>query len=384
MFRFAIKTLLSDRGKALTALIGVVFSLVLVNIQGGLFLGFIQKASLLVDNCAADIWVCHRGTENADLAYDIPEVWAERIRGLSGVELAEPYVVFNAMMSLANGEFEGVWVIGSDPASMLGTGWRFREGNVDDLYRPDAISVDVEDSWKLGHPEIGTIMEINGHRAKVVAKTQGILGFLTTPYVFTTIDNARRFTRIQDGYCSYILVKTRGGSTTHDIEATADAIRRRVPYADVLTARTFSNMSREYWMNRTGIGLSFGFATLLGVVVGLVMVGQSLYALALDHLPDYATLKAIGAEDSHVYSVVILQSLLIAFVGVAIGMVLVLFVERYIMDLERLMQMPLTPIIIPRWLLASGIGIVVGICLLACVLPFRRIRHVDPIMVLQG
>ena len=86
MYVFALKTLLSDRGKLLTALVGVVFSLVLVNIQGGLYFGLMAKASVLVDHSDADIWVGHQHLENVDFAHNIPEVWLNRIRGLSGVE----------------------------------------------------------------------------------------------------------------------------------------------------------------------------------------------------------------------------------------------------------------------------------------------------------
>src|SRR5438105_6077115 len=66
VFSFALKTLLSDRGKLLTGLAGVIFSLVLVNVQGGLCLGLMRKASLLIDHCDADLWVGHRMIENVD------------------------------------------------------------------------------------------------------------------------------------------------------------------------------------------------------------------------------------------------------------------------------------------------------------------------------
>ena len=40
----------------------------LVNVQGGLFLGLIRKVSLLVDQSDADIWVGHRRIHNVDFA----------------------------------------------------------------------------------------------------------------------------------------------------------------------------------------------------------------------------------------------------------------------------------------------------------------------------
>ena len=72
MWSIAVKTLIADRGKLFTALVGVCFSVILVNIQGGLFLGMIRKASMLVDHGQADIWVGHRKMVNIDFPRDIP------------------------------------------------------------------------------------------------------------------------------------------------------------------------------------------------------------------------------------------------------------------------------------------------------------------------
>ena len=66
MWSIALKTLLADRGKLLTALVGVIFSVVLVNVQGGLYLGLTRKAGMLVDYGGAYIWVGHRKMNNVD------------------------------------------------------------------------------------------------------------------------------------------------------------------------------------------------------------------------------------------------------------------------------------------------------------------------------
>ncbi len=64
MLSFAFKTLLADRRKLLLAVVGVVFSLVLLNMQGGMFIGMIRKSTLLIDFGKADVWVGHRGVQN--------------------------------------------------------------------------------------------------------------------------------------------------------------------------------------------------------------------------------------------------------------------------------------------------------------------------------
>jgi putative ABC transport system permease protein len=372
MLAFALKTLTADRGKLCTGLAGVIFSLVLVNVQGGLYLGLMQKASLLVDHCDADIWVGNQMVENVDLARDIPAAWINRLRGITGVECVKPYIVGKGTASLANGHMEDVWIIGSDPASMLGSAWDFVEGSPNDLKRPDAISFDEVDAPKLGHPRVGDWLEVNGHRTQIVARTSGITGFITMPYLFTTFETARRLSNIAPGACSFLLLKIDSGENLDRVLA---RVRRRVPDASVLTPRQFARISQDYWMKRTGIGISFGASTLLGLLVGLMMIGQSLYALALDHLDDYATLKALGAEDSHVCRVIILQSLTIATAGSAVGVVIVAAIRRF-------WHSPLAPIDIPNELMGLAVAVVFVICLVASLLPYLRIRQIDPTLVL--
>jgi putative ABC transport system permease protein len=373
MLLFALKTLVYDRGKLIVALSGVVFSVVLVNIQGGLFLGMIQKASLLVDHCDADIWVAHHGIHSADIPAEIPIAWLNRVRGLPGVREAAPYVVASGPMTLPSGDYEGVWIIGADAETLLGGGWGFTQGSQLDLRRPDGIAVDELDAWKLGNPQVGDVLEINGHRAKIVAKTNGILGFVTAPYVFTTLDNAQRYARMPESHCSFYLVDAADGA---DLDWLCQEIEEHIPELEAYTAEAFSRRSQVYWATRTGIGMSFGGATVLGLLVGFVMVAQSLYALVLDHLSDYATLKAIGADSHHIYSVLMLQGLTIAGLGSTVGCLVVY-------ALQQLTSTPYAPIEVPPWLMGAGVAIAIVICIFSSLLPLRRLHQVDPAVVLQ-
>lgn len=374
MLSFALKTLICERGKLLTGLAGVVFSLVLVSVQGGLYLGLMSKASVLVDHGAADIWVGPRLVEDVDLAQEMPAVWGDRLRGIPGVEIASPYALGRGFASLAGRHTEDVWLVGSDPATMLGTGWAFVEGSADELRRPNSVSFDDVDAPKLGYPHVGDWLEVNGHRVRIVARTHGITGFITMPYLFTTFQTARRIARLTPGACSYFLVKLSPRANRDRVIA---AIRRRLPEAAVFTPDEFARLSRDYWMKRTGIGISFGASTVLGLFIGLVMVAQSLYALALDHLDEYATLKALGAVDGHVCRVIITQSLAIASAGSVCGLAIVEAIRRF-------WDSPLAPVEIPLSLMAAAVVMVMVICLAASLLPFARIRRIDPAIVLMG
>ena len=301
MWLLALKAMLADRGKLLTSLLGVVFSVVLVNLQGGLLLGMIQKASLLVDYGRADIWVGHRHTTNVDMGTFIPERWIYRIRGIEGVERAEPYVVMFGQMTMPDGKFENVVIIGSEAGEP--DGQRLGHGR----RRPPARSaIPMASSWtsttphRLGNCRIGDVREINGRRAKIVGMTKGIVSFTTNPYLFTTLDRARtKFggtMGIGPDQCSYFLVKAKPGV---DIPTSAPD-PARVPELDVYDRRTYSWICMEFWLTRTGIGISFGLAAFLGLLVGLAVVAQTLYASVTERIKEFGTLKAMGANDRSV------------------------------------------------------------------------------------
>lgn len=374
MWSLAIKTLLADRGKLITALVGVVFSIVLVNVQGGLFYGLIGKASLLVDQGNADVWVGHKKMTNVDFPHGIPRRWGQRIRSIEGVARAEPYLVGHSVMTLPDGGFEPVLVVGCDPTSLLGSTNPAFGCDPSVLRQPDAIIIDKFDAHKIANPEIGDIREIGRQRARVAGFSSGILGFLVTPYVFTTFDRAARYLDLPKSEASYFLVQAAEGVSAEQL---CQRIKARLPDAEAFTRNQYAGVSISYWLRRTGIGISFGAATVLGLIVGLVIVAQTLYASVLDRLTEFGTLKAIGAIEGQIYSVILSQALLLATVGSAFGLVCVATVQA-------LFNSPRAPIMIPWYVAAGSCLLVTVICLMSSLLPYLRVRRIDAAMVLQS
>jgi putative ABC transport system permease protein len=376
MWHLAIKAMLGDRSKLLVSLLGVSFAVVLVNLQAGLLVGLIQKASLLVDHGGADIWVGCRSIKNVDVVSFIPERWLQRIRGVEGVERAEPYLVMFSTLTLPDGRFESVQVVGCDPAGLLGNAWNMTRGRAEDVRRPDAIIVDVCDAEKLGYPRIGDVREINGHRARIVGQTEGIVGFTTNPYVFTTLEQARTkySSGVAPGHYSYFLVKAKSGS---DIAALAGRIRQRVPELDVYDRDAYSRQCMEYWLTRTGVGISFGLAALLGLLVGLAVVAQTLYASVTERAKEFGTLKALGADDGCVARFLLAQALGNAVIGSVLGLTFALVLGHAITS-------PRAPVVLTVQAAALSMALVTGVCLLAAWLPYWRLKRIEPASVLRS
>lgn len=374
VWTIALKTLLADRGKLLAALVGVVFSVVLVNVQGGLFFGLIRKASLLVDQTDADIWVGHRQMNNVDFPQAVPRRLVQRIRSVEGVKRAEPYLIGHSIMTLPDGGFEYVLVIGCEPASLLGTARSNAGGQLSEIRRADGIIVDRHDADKIGNPQLGDIREIGRRRARVVGFTEGLLGFLVTPYIFTTIDRAAEYLGRDSSEASYFLVQVDDDAAPDEV---CRRIQARVPDLEAFTREQYANISIAYWLRRTGLGISFGAATGLGLLVGLIIVAQTLYASVLDRIVDFGTLKAIGARERQVRTLILMQAFGLSIGGATIGLACVLFIQR-------LLSTPRAPINIPWYIALASCLVVVFVCLIAALLPYWRVRSIDPGTVLQS
>jgi putative ABC transport system permease protein len=297
---------------------------------------------------------------------------------MEGVERAEPYLVMFGQVTLPDGRFENVVVVGSAPASLMGNAWIMADGDSRAIRDPDGILADIYDAARLGGCRIGDSFEINGRRAKVVGMTRGIVSFTTNPYVFTTLERARKKYGVGSGVpqdqCSYFLVKARPGVAIAELCA---RIRERVPELDVHDRQTYSAICMEFWLTRTGIGISFGLAAFLGLLVGLAVVAQTLYASVTERIKEFGTLKAMGANDACISRFVLVQALGNALIGSVFGLLISLLICRT-------MSTARAPIVLTASISASSVLFIVVVCVIAAYVPYWRIRRIDPACVLRG
>jgi putative ABC transport system permease protein len=242
------------------------------------------------------------------------------------------------------------------------------------LREADGVLIDKYDAHKIGSPQVGDLREIGRRRARIVGFTEGVLGFLVTPYIFTTLDRAAGYLHKPVGNVSYFLVQVRDGE---DAQTVCERIRQRLPDAEAFTRARYSWETIKYWLNRTGLGISFGASTLLGLAVGLVIVAQTLYASVLDRISEIGALKAIGARETQILGLILRQAIILALAGAMIGMILVAVVQAAFTT-------PRAPIAIPWYMAAGSCALVAAICLVASLLPYLRVQRIEPAMVLQG
>ncbi|MBI4806108.1 MAG: FtsX-like permease family protein [Desulfovibrio sp.] len=370
----ALRNLLHDKVRLVVTLTGVVFAVVLIAVQVGLFVGFTSATSAVIDNTEADIWVCARGMRNFDVTSPLPQKAYYQALSTPGIAEARRLVVQFANWKKPNGGTESVEVVGYELPSGLGKPWNVVEGDLRALSLTDTIVIDQVYKHKLGVAQLGDQVEINGHRARVVAFTSGIRSFTTSPYIFCSLPIAQTLCNMREGKFTYVLVTLAPG-------ASAEGVRRslldNVDGVDVYTRKEFSSKTQQYWMFTTGAGMALLIAAALGLVVGVVVVAQTLYATTMDHLAEFGTLRAMGAENWYIYKIIIIQALASAVAGYSLG-IMVSYVIVQFADKGG------ASIILPFGVAVGLFFVTVFMCVGAALISINKVTRIDPVMVFKG
>jgi putative ABC transport system permease protein len=369
----AWRTLAHDRARFVVTIIGIVFSVVLMSIQWGLLIGCVDTATSMVNHAGADFWIVSRGTANVDQSVTLPERWYYKALSSTGVSAANKLILWFADWRRPDGRTEFVNVVGFDLDSGVGGPWNLVTGSVEDLRKPDSVIIDRLYAAKLGVDRLGETVEIHGVRARVVGFTDGIRAFTQSPYVFTSFENAQRYGGLDEGQTNYLLVRAAPGA---DKAALQRELRRALPMTDVLSSAEFSTMTAHYWLLTTGAGAALVVGALLGVVVGIIVVAQTLYAATVERLSEYATLLAIGAPAGYLNRIVLQQALISGVFGYAIGIAVAAAVAAGAADSSVALVLP--------WQLAAGVAVVtLAMCGTASLVAIRKIKNIDPTMVFR-
>ena len=370
VFTLALRNLFHDRLRFIATVIGIVFSIVLVMVQMGLYLGFGRMVTTMIDHASADLWIMPKGTK----CFEDPSLlnMRERYRALStsGVAEAIPLVIGFADWRTASGEMTPVFIIGSDLRSGGLEPWNVVEGRIESLAGAKNVAVDQGYFDRLGVSGIGSTAEIRQQPVRVAAVTSGIRSFTTTPFVFVDLDRARTYTGVPTGKASYLLVRL-------SANANRDQERREllsnIPDVEVLTPSEFRERSRRFWLFGTGAGAALFAGALLGVIVGTVIVAQTLYSSTKERLNEFATLRAIGSSKRYIHKVIVCQALLSAVIGFSIA--------ALIGDvIVRLTETTALPILITPALLVGLFLLTIVMCVGSSIAAIVQVTRIDPAM----
>ena len=368
--KIAYRNLFHDRMSLIVTLVGIVFSVVLVAIEVGLYKGSENKIATVLDKSDADLWIVPFGTKS----FDDPSllIGHEKYAALStpGVAYAEDMIVSFSSWRKPEGGKKSFILVGLDWPNGGTRPWNIDEGEIEDIELPNAVAVDRSYFKDLGIDGKGDYAEINNQRIQVTAVTKNIRSFTTLPYTFTPISTARRLTGASASQATYVLVRVDPGV---NVDTVRTQLQDRMEGAEVLTHDEFRRRSINYWMFSTGAGLALITGMVLGAIVGVVIVAQTLYASTKDHLNEFATLRALGASASYIHAVILIQAILSAVLGYAAGMLLAM------LAIYRLsVRVPTLTIVMTPKIAAYLFALTLGMCIFAAITAIRKVTRIDP------
>lgn len=367
----AFRNLFHDRIRLAVTVVGILFSIVLVAVQLGLYLGARKMIVSMIQHADADLWVTAYGAKSFEDSGPLSGRERHAVLSVPGVASAVPVAVAFTEWRKPAGGSTVIVLVGADPQDGGLVPWDIVAGEVGSISAPDAVAVDRTYLSDLGVAKVGDTAQIESTRVKVGALTNGIRSFTMAPYVFTTLKRARAALNFSSDQATYLLIKLSHNANPEDIK---DAIKERLAGVDVLTPSEFESRSLDQWLFATGAGVALIGGALLGILVGTVIVAQTLYSSTKDHLGEFATLRALGSSKGYIHRVILLQAALSAVIGYTFGMAIALVVVAF-------SERTALPIIMTPELAAGLFVLTVVMCAISATAAITKVTKIDPAMV---
>jgi putative ABC transport system permease protein len=269
-----------------------------------------------------------------------------------------------------------IFMVGFNPRSALVNAPGVAE-NLEKLRQPGNVLFD-----SIRRPEYGPVAEAFKKQGKVMTEVGGreieIAGLfeLGTSFAIdgTLIMSDETFLRIlshrQRGIIDVGLIRLKPGANAVSVKKQVEQIMP--PDVRVLTKQEFIQLENRYWTTYTPTGFIFKLGVLMAIFVGCIIVYQILYTDVSDHLPEYATVKAMGFPDRYLFSLVLQESLILSVLGFVPG----LLVSHFVYNVSR--DATLLPL-----RMTVGRGAVVYLltaimCAISAAFAMRRLKSADP------
>ncbi|MDZ8085126.1 MAG: ABC transporter permease DevC [Nostoc sp. DedQUE12b] len=366
-----------EKTRLAVALAGIAFADILMFMQLG-FRDALYYSNVRFHNSLQGDIVLINSQSNAILAMrSFSQRRLYKALELPAVQSVHPiYLDFTIWKNPVTGRPRSILIFGMNPETNLVNLPGVQE-NLDKLKLPDVVLFDrssrveygpIAANYDQGKP---VTAEVRRRRIKVeglftLGASFGADGNLIT----SDINFLRIFSNRQKGLIDIGLIRLKPGA---DANLVAQQLRKYLPNeVNVLTKKEFIDFERSYWANSTAIGFIFTLGTVMGFIVGTVIVYQILYTEVADHLAEYATLKAIGYTQNYLLTVILQEALLLAVLGYFPGIVFALFMY----DSAR--NATLLPVFMSFERAAMVLILTMLMCIVSGAIAVRKLRSADP------
>ncbi len=374
--RLAWRQLIHERSKVITAMLGVMFAAVLVFMQLGFKDSLYDSIKKVPNKMSGDIFLMHKQSEALWRTTPFNRYTLQRALGNPDVTEVYPlYVGLGSFKNPVTRTLRTLMVLGVDPQAGV-----FAKNDI----APFVSQLDLQDKIifdNLSRPEFGpikdllaqgeVITELQDRKVEVVGVFNMGASFAADGNVVTSDTNFARIfrNRTLDGV-DVGVIRVREGANPEQVKAQLQGMLDED--VNVFTHADLVNYEMAYWSNNAPIGFIFGFGTIMGLVVGMVIVYQILFTDITNHLNEYATLKAMGYAHAYFLMVVFASSMYLALLGFLPGLTLS-YILYTISEQVTFIPMPM-----PFSKIMTVFTLILTMCFFAGALAVRRLRAANP------
>ncbi len=322
-----------ERARLLVAIAGISFANVLMFLQMG-FRGALFSSAVEFHHSLNGELVMMSSRSRSLISLDrFTERRLYQAAGVTGVASVSPiYLNTIQWRNPDNKEIWDIYAIGINPEHQV-LNIPGVEANRKQLRQPDTALFNLGSRKEFGpiaqQFQAGEIIttEINERQVQIqglfkLSPTFGINAYLVT----SDVNFLRMATFRQGGLIDVGVIKLQPGV---DIQAVLAEMRSRLPNdVKVMTRDDYAKAEVAFWNASTPVGYTFDLGVVIAFIVGAVIVYQILYSDVTDHLPEYATLKAMGFRDRYLLMVVFQEALILAVMGFVPGTAIALGIYR--------------------------------------------------------
>jgi putative ABC transport system permease protein len=315
--------LLNERNRLLVAVAGVAFAVMLIFMNLGFLGALAQTASQVYSRMNGQIFLISPQTLEISTSKTFPRERIYQVAGIDGVARVMPvYVAYGQWRNPLTRRSRAIFVYGVNPNDDV---FDFPELDTPEMQaafrRPDTVLIDTLSNPAFGSREVGTITELDRRRVEIGGQYTLGGGFAADGTLLVSDQNFRRlFAPRTLETIDLGVIQLEPGA---NVEAIARRIRSRLAKdVLVLTQAEIIEREKDYWIGTTSTGFIFSLGVTVSFIVGMVIVYQILYTDIRDHLPEYATLKAMGYRNFYLFTVVLQEAMILAIMGYIPGYLL--------------------------------------------------------------
>lgn len=367
MLRLLLRSLLFDRTRTLLSLLAVGSAILLVVVLEGFQAGLWQQVRAYREHLPVQLVAAPAGASDAmQVRSGLDPAVAAQVGAVSGVQQVYPQVSVPAIF-----DHGGV----KTPVSIVGYGgpggpWRLRAGSEPG---PGELVMDYALARKHGL-RLGGTAPIFGRDFTITGFSDGTSSMLGS-YIFLPLDDA--FSVLSPGgggAPNLLLVQTAPGS---DIAAVRRAIEVAVPAVDLLTPAELA--ANDVAVVQELMGSTIDLMVAVAYIVGILVIGLTLYAAVFERLREVGIMKAVGVGNRRLSGFVLGQAAVFIVVGFALGLAGALGIAALVDWVAP--QYAVEPLV-AGVLLRSGVAALV-MAALASLLPIKQVAGVDPALVFR-